>query len=311
MLEAALAGSAGARLEIAARTALQAPADTTPDSARQRSDVAGGVVSDSDETPLEVVSLEQARAWLEDLVRQGETRACFPLGRLLRLGLGGPRDERRVAELWRRGAESGDALAMQGLGALHQTGGGGVPLDLDRATEWYASAVEAGNHGAASLLAQLYLMRAGRDMPADEARTRARRWLERGVEAGDPIAHLMLGNLYVTGSPAELDPARAARYWRVAAEAGLPDAQNNLGFSLLKGQGIARDVPAAIRWLRKAAEQNQGNAHVALASLYLRGVDVPRDLTRARRHAEAALAHGGQDAQALLDEVRAAERVTR
>ena len=63
-------------------------------------------------------------------------------------------DHALAAEWWLRAAERGDAITQLRLGEAYEAGRG-VPLDLERAREWYGRAAAAGNAQAREALETL------------------------------------------------------------------------------------------------------------------------------------------------------------
>jgi TPR repeat protein len=81
-------------------------------------------------------------------------------------------------------AKLNNAEAQNLLGELYHFGGEGVPVDYQKAREWYLKAVKGGNGVAANHLGRLYLN--GEGVQKDEKEAEA--WYKKGMELGDEAA---------------------------------------------------------------------------------------------------------------------------
>lgn len=107
---------------------------------------------------------------------------------------------------------------------------------------------------------------------------RARMWLGRSAERGNPFAAYILGLLAAKdGTPP--DPA-APDWMQRAADAGLPDAQ----FEIALRHARAKEDVVARGWYERAAEQHYPPALCNLASMELLGAAGSTDLRRAEEH---------------------------
>lgn len=82
---------------------------------------------------------EQARNFLADEVKQGNPQAQTALGNLHYLGLGGPIDYDKAADLYHEAAGNGYGAAQLNLGHLYKQGLG-VGKNVERAFGWYMQA---------------------------------------------------------------------------------------------------------------------------------------------------------------------------
>jgi TPR repeat protein len=90
--------------------------------------------------------------------------------------------------------------------------------------------------------------------------------LEQGVNAGNLLAHTVLGDLLMTGSGIERDPQRALQlYNAVAKDFGL--AQYTLGLLYAEGHEVPQDRDEALRWLRLAQSFGVTEADAEIAAL--------------------------------------------
>ena len=116
-------------------------------------------------------------------------------------------DEEAVA-WYRRAAAQGLPEAQYGLGKMYLSGEG-VPANPDKARELFEQAARQGHVGAIQALAAAY-EKGGLGLAPDyEA---CRRWLEAGIDAGDPWSARRLARAYRRGElglPVDLDRAKA------------------------------------------------------------------------------------------------------
>lgn len=97
-------------------------------------------------------------------------------------------------------------------------------------------------------------------------------------EAGNPIAHYLLGSMFTTGDGVPRDSSKAVQQLHAAAMAGYAPAQAHLGDAYEKGFGVAKDQAIANRWYAFAAAQGEDTACGRLAMSKLQGDGMPRDV---------------------------------
>lgn len=96
--------------------------------------------------------------------------------------------------------------------------------------------------------------------------------------AGDVMAQVRLGVIYLTGDGVPRDDAEAVKWLRMAANQDNPIAERYLAEMYFKGRGVPADNDEAAKWLRMAAEQGDAQSQYNLAVLYSQGEGVPRNL---------------------------------
>ncbi len=96
--------------------------------------------------------------------------------------------------------------------------------------------------------------------------------------AGDVMAQVRLGVIYLTGDGVPKDDVEAVKWLRMAADQDNPVAERYLAEMYFKGRGVAADNEEAAKWLRMAAEQGDAQSQYNLAVLYSQGEGVPRNL---------------------------------
>jgi len=198
--------------------------------------------------PRDLVS---ARAWLEKAAAGGDPQAMYTLGRALDEGTDMvPADPVRAADLYRRAAEKGHALAGLRYG-LALSEGFGIKRDVATGQRWLVQAQENGVPEAALALGdQIARLPPGRDKAANERNVQtAVKWFDVAAKGGVPSAQFKLANAYLAGSGVPRDPAQALLWYSRAAQQGLTGAQQALGVMLLTGTAGAADPAEAFKWL--------------------------------------------------------------
>lgn len=128
-------------------------------------------------------------------------------------------DYRTAVDQWRAGAERGDADAQFNLGQAYKLGRG-VPIDTQRAEEYYRKAAAQG-HVQAEDNYGLALFQNGKAREAIP-------YLEKSVARGEPRAQYILGTMLFNGTDIKKDWVRAYALTSRAAEGGLPQATQSL-----------------------------------------------------------------------------------
>lgn len=142
-------------------------------------------------------------------------------------------DQRRAAELFRRGAKIGHLGSMRNLAAAFALGRGLEQSDTE-AVRWLSRAAELGD--AKSMFNLGIFLFEGRGVEKDEAR--AVILFERAANSGCLSAMVPLGVALLEGRGLPRDEALARRWFERAAELGDPNALHNL--SLMKRRGLPR-----------------------------------------------------------------------
>ena len=78
------------------------------------------------------------------------------MGAMYASGRGGlPKDDVQAVSSYRKGADAGDAWAMNKLGAMYEIGLGGLRKDKAQAVNWYSKGAALGNTDAEQALKRL------------------------------------------------------------------------------------------------------------------------------------------------------------
>ncbi len=197
-----------------------------------------------------------------------DAQARFQLARMLLLGEGVPKDEKKAFELMKAAADQGHADAIGGLGYFYSTGTA-VGKDEKKAAEWFRKGAERGSAKAQLNLGKMLLIKnsaassAGATLP-ENMTAEGLEWVRKSADSGLPEAALTYGGiLYFGDHGVEKDFKKSAALLKIAAADGSADACNILGNMSELGLGVPVDSTLAIQWFRKAALQGnvkgQGN----------------------------------------------------
>lgn len=207
--------------------------------------------------------LIQARAWLEKAAADDEPNALYALGRAMEASDGPVRaDSVRAADLYRRAAEKGHALAALRYG-LALLDGLGVKRDLAAAQRWLLQARASGVPEAALALGDLSARTpASRDKAANaKIVENAVNWYRLAADAGVPSAQFKLANAYFAGVGIARDPAQALFWYGRAARQGLPEAEHALGIMTMGGVAGPADPVEGYKWLILADRGGHPDSH--------------------------------------------------
>ena len=208
--------------------------------------------------------LIQARAWLEKAAAGGDPQALYALGRALSETAGqAVADPLRAADLYRRAAEKGHALASLRYG-LALSEGNGIKRDPVAAQRWLIQAQEAGIPEAALALGDMAARTpASRDKATNEKIVQsALSWYQGAANGGVPSAQFKIANAYFAGVGVPRDPAQAQLWYSRAAQQGLPQAQHALGIMLIGGVAGTPDPVEGYKWLLLAEKGGHAESRV-------------------------------------------------
>ncbi len=147
---------------------------------------------------------------------------------------------------------------------------------------------EAAENGCAEAAGELACFYVWGGEGADVDYERAKRWAEKGAEAGDPTAQFILAWIYYLGRGVEPDDEKAEAFGRAAfegvrrlAESGDAVATYWLGKCRYMGIGVEKNDAEAARYLEEAAKANLPAATRAWGEHRLYGIGVEKDEARA------------------------------
>lgn len=168
--------------------------------------------------------LTEAFSACTDLADENFVKAFFYLGQMYEEGLGTSKDYNKAAKWYRKGAEAGNAWAMNSLGECYHEGAG-VARDYNEAVEWFRKAVRAGDDWAMTNLGYCY--EHGEGVARDY--NKAAELFKKGAEAGNSWAINDLGNCYYYGRggvPKNVE--KAVELYKRAEALGCPEATQSL-----------------------------------------------------------------------------------
>lgn len=180
--------------------------------------------------------------------------------------------------LYRKAAEEGDAIGINGLGLCYFYGKG-VEKDIAKAIELYQKAAELNSLSAQFNLAVLY--KNGRHVECDEKK--AVYFYSKAAEQGFQKAQLGLAECCKNGIGMEKDIKKALYWYEKAAEQGNVQAQRETA-SIYTGafDMTLKNVEQEAYWYEKAAEQGDAFSQYAIGNCYLRGEGVKKSFYRAK-----------------------------
>lgn len=187
----------------------------------------------------------------------------------------------KLRQLFRRRPEDELARAR----TLSEAGHGAEAVAI------WARLAAQGNPRACTNLGACYAN--GQGVAADPVQ--ARRWLQRGADAGDALGQRNLGTLLL---PEDRD--LAAVWYRKAAQAGDGPSQDQLSRLLVDGPDEGGAWVEARQWALRAAEAGCAGAAHRFATMCHEAKGGDRDPAQAARWWQAAAAAGHGDAAAML-----------
>ncbi|HLP30813.1 MAG TPA: tetratricopeptide repeat protein, partial [Geothrix sp.] len=225
-------------------------------------------------------SLEQARAMYEKAAGNGQPAAQFFLGMfLLNSGSKEPESAAREAMAWLEKA------ALQKFHrANHQLADMylnevGVKRDVTKARDWLKKGSQNGDPVASYRLAIMNEKGEGLAKPDPEG---ALTLYEKAADEGLPEAMIYLGRMHQSGARGERDMEKARAYYEKAEKLKVPEARFRLGQLYQHGLGVEKDEARAVFYFRKGAEQNEPNCIFQLGQMAAAGAGTKKDEAEAR-----------------------------
>jgi len=194
-----------------------------------------------------------ALPFLQQAASQGDTRAHELLGEAYASGRGVSVDYAKALTHLQAAAELGSPRAYTNLGLLYQDGKG-VPLSGTKALECFEKATRAGD-GKGPRWAGIAYLKGSAGIPVDVAK--ASTYFALAASRGDVTAHYYLGYLYEKGLVYAQDYGKAAEcYAKAAPPQGHAEgiACSALGHLYEKGLGVVQDRATAMAWYRRGVE---------------------------------------------------------
>lgn len=218
----------------------------------------------------------EARTLAEEAAAKGDAPAHTLLGQIYEQGLGVPLDMQKAAEWYAKGATLGEVHSQFSLGVL-LVEGRGIKENKKQAADFFELAA-AKNHAMALYnLAIIYVEGVAR--PQDFAK--AAELMEKAASLDNMAAQYDLAALYKAGRGVPKDEAKAVYWLGKAAEAGHNNSELEYGILLFNGKGIPKNEKAGIDFIRRSAEKGNPIAQNRLARAYAVGAGVKIDAVAA------------------------------
>ena len=212
---------------------------------------------------------ERTLAAIRAAAEGGDIAAQYVLGECFYEGMkGAPQDHAQALVWWRRSAAGNMANAQGFLGLMHESGEGGLAVDLAEGARLYALAAAQGLDSALFNLGTCYYF--GNGVPRDLVE--AARLYRLSAEQGNDLAQANLSNAYIKGEGVAVDHAEAMRWARLSADKGNAFGELNVGVLYANGLGVPPDLRAATMWISRAATKDFEQAKKALLKLAADGV---------------------------------------
>lgn len=205
---------------------------------------------------------EQGRASLEAAAVDDPQVAGRILGEVyLRGSEGVPADPAKALSWWTKAGDAGDVASII-LGAKLLEGQFGFPdqVSQKKANEAYEKAAKLGDAGAMAALGSRYLT--GPDAKLHDEKL-GREWLKKAVDAGEPAAHLALGDYEEN---VKKDPKAALAHYERGKDAGELESAVRAAACYIDGKGTDKDPARGWKILETAANSGSAKAHLAIAA---------------------------------------------
>lgn len=198
---------------------------------------------------------------------RGDASAQSVLGSIYKRGILVPVDYEKALQWYRKAAAQDFRLAMIALGYMYANGQG-LSKDDDEAISWY---IKASQKSTAFVLDKTD----GNVLSIDKVAIHQRlAWFRKLADNDNVYAQYILGDIYDSGGKIPRDTNEAIMWYERAAKGGYALAQRALGLLMYdlyySDPKIDRQNPIclpenAITYLKKAAEQGDSEASLALA----------------------------------------------
>ena len=225
-----------------------------------------------------VTALRKARLAYDDAAKRGYVSALNNLAVLYENSEGAEFSQEQAAELFKKAAQQGHALAMYNLAMHYRDGTYPIKRDLAQAAEWFALSAESGLVSA--MVEYGRMLAAGQGLRNNAANPRrAVEWFQRAANSGSTRAKLELAALYYNGSrqaginTVPQDWGLALLWYGRVAETGDSIAQSSLAYMTELGLGLPNAQPQiAERYWRLAAQGGDSRAQVEFAEHFREGL---------------------------------------
>jgi len=212
------------------------------------------------------------------LAEAGDVEAQMALAQRYRFGAGVPLDSDKAVEWFQKAAEQGDVQGQFSVGYMYATGESGFEKDPEKAAEWFLKAAENGHTYAQANLGRMYIIGDG----VEKNTKTALFWLQKSVDQGNAAAKLDIDRLHTAFDGVPDDIERLAASYKEMAKKESANVQSLLALKYINGDGVERDIKKAIELYQEAADQGNVGAQVNLAIIYAEGILTRKNLNAAR-----------------------------
>ena len=204
-------------------------------------------------------------------------------------------------ETTRNLADAGDVKAQLFMGYSYLYGQNNLPVDYQKAFDYYVKAAIQNNPIALNNLGSLYYSGIGVSRDSNKARV----LFTKAASLGNAEAAVNLGFILISGNGASKNPALAIDYFEQASSGNNPAAQFMLGYAYYTGKLRPQDYKKAAPLIKKSADAGFDEAQYILAKMYINGHGFPQNYGLAVNNLQKAVAQGRVDAMMLLGDILA------
>jgi TPR repeat protein len=241
------------------------------------------------------VQLKDYASALEEyslLSKKGNAVAMFALAEMHMFGDGVPIDPQKAFEYYKGSAEAGWDSAQLNLALMYENGKG-VKQNYKEAYQWYSLATLQSNGRAANHLG--YMLENG--LGVEKNLDAAIKLYKLSAELGDEEGQFNLANKYRVGQIVDKDYTEAFRWFEQSASSGHVGSQKMLGIFYQNGLGTQIDYKSAIKWYELASEKGDAEAQYNLAHMYRVGLGTEVNHKKSFRLLKGAAEQGDNKAQ--------------
>lgn len=152
----------------------------------------------------------EAFKWYEKAAQQGNKRAIYNLASSYLDGKGTAQNSQEALKWYEKAAVMGDITALVTLGNLYSRGAKDIPIDQEKAFNYYTTAANKGSEEAQFNLAGMYLFGAGTNKDVNKAIEIYKKL----AEAGNEKAAMILGEIYESDKYVQRDLPRAFAWYQ-------------------------------------------------------------------------------------------------
>lgn len=230
---------------------------------------------------------------LETKLAQGDKEAPFTLAYAYFNGIGGQKNSKRAFELMENLARQGNTRAMIELGKMYEAD---TPdYNSMRSAGYYKQAGDSGDINGKYHLGLLYYRQ--KFGQGEEALKQAYYLFQEAAKEGHTPSMYELATMYEKGAGFPKDMGQAVQWYRKSAHLGYAPSQMQVGLLYENGILVPKNETLAAAWYTKAAEQGFPAAQYLLAGMYRQGRGIPQNLKQAELLYESAAKTGLVDAQ--------------